>query len=308
MPPATRAGERSFQLRWSGCGSFEARFAEVAFAFDPYFFDAELSAAKPVYDYLFISHEHFDHCHPPTLGRLCRGERFEKLYVSPGCVNPAQPLAEVYGDAAFARDLPITRSIPAQRVQVVYPEVVSSLIGTGRRFPPNPALDLERISVEVVESGENATPDLPTCGYLVTDRQTSVSIYHTGDLHEPYPELRALAGRVDYLVHMKTGLTEWRGEEHTGHLLQLVDWVQPRFLIPTHYRTDRRTDPIPHGTWPPDVTDANAFIEWIRAQVGDRTTVLPFTAGVWYEIALPSLEVAWKWNWRRTWDVPPWRP
>ena len=84
--------------------------------------------------------------------------------------------------------------------------------------------------------------------------------------------------------------------------------MQPRFLIPTHYRTDRRTDPIPHGTWPPDVTDANAFIEWIRAQVGDRTTVLPFTAGVWYEIALPSLEVAWKWNWRRTWDVPPWRP
>ena len=28
-------------------------------------------------------------------------------------------------------------------------------------------------------------------------------------LHEPYPELDALAGRVDYLVHMKTGLTEW---------------------------------------------------------------------------------------------------
>ena len=24
--------------------------------------------------------------------------------------------------------------------------------------------------------------------------------------------------------------------------------------------------------------------------------------------ALPSLEVAWKWNWRQTWEAPPWRP
>ena len=250
MRQARSAGCGTFRLRWSGCGSFEARFPGVSFAFDPYFFDAELRAAAPVYDYVFISHEHFDHCHPPTLGRLCRGGRFEKLYVSPGCVSPAQPLAEVYGDAAFARDLPITRSIPAQRVQVVYPEVISSLIGASRGFPPNPGLDVERINIEVVESGENAAPTLPTCGYLITDRETSVSIYHTGDLHEPYPELQALAGRVDYLVHMKTGLTEWRGEEQTERLLQLVDWVQPRFLIPTHYRTDRKSDRSPTALGP----------------------------------------------------------
>ena len=56
---------------------------------------------------------------------------------------------------------------------------------------------------------------------------------------------------------MKTGLAEWDGEEQTDRLHQLIDWVQPRFLIPT--------------------------------------------------VSLPSLEVVWKWNWRRTWDVPPWR-
>ena len=188
------------------------------------------------------------------------------------------------------------------------PSVTSSLIGADREFPSRGPRDLEGIAVEVAESGENAAPDLPTCGYLVTDRETSVSIFHTGDLHEPYPELEASQrARVDYLVHMKTGLTEWEGEDQTDRLQKLVDWVRPRFLIPTHYRTDRRSDPIPHGTWPPDVTDANAFVEWIRDQVGDRTTILPFTAGVWYEVALPSLEVVWKWNWRRTWDVPPWR-
>lgn len=220
---------------------------------------------------------------------------------------PAQPVAQVYGDAAFERDLPITKSIPQDRIQVVYPDITSSLIGTNRHFPANGTLYLDRIAIEVVESGENASPEIPTCGYLITDLETSVSIYHTGDLPEPYPELKALAGRVDYLVHMKTGLTESGGEEKTSRLHQLVDWVQPRFLIPTHYRTDRRSDPVPHGTWPPDVTDANAFIEWIREQVGDRTQILPFTSGVWYEIALPSLAATWKWHWHKTWDVPPWR-
>ena len=53
------------QLRWSGCGSFEARFPTVSVAFDPYFFDETLAAAEPVHDYIFITHEHFDHCHPP---------------------------------------------------------------------------------------------------------------------------------------------------------------------------------------------------------------------------------------------------
>ena len=201
-------------LRWSGCGGFEARFPSVGIAFDPYFFGEALAAAEPVYDYIFITHEHFDHCHPPTLERLCRGDRFRRLYVSPGCVHPARPVAEVYGDAAFERDLPITKSVPRDRVKVMYPIAKSSLIGANREFPANAGLDLHGIAVEVVESGENASPD---------------------------------------------------------------------------------------------VTDANAFVEWIRAQVGGRTTVLPFTAGVWYEIALPSLEVVWKWNWRRTWDVPPWR-
>ncbi|MCY4372282.1 MAG: MBL fold metallo-hydrolase, partial [Spirochaetaceae bacterium] len=196
----------AMHLRWSGCGGFEARFPSVNVAFDPYYFDEALTAAEPVYDYIFITHEHFDHCHPPTLERLCRGDRFRRLYVSPGCVYPAQPVDEVYGDAAFERDLPITKSIPADRVQVLYPTAKSSLIGGDREFPANAGLDLHGMAVEVVESGESASRDLPTCGYLVTDLASSVSIYHTGDLHEPYPELAALAGRGDYLLPLNTRL------------------------------------------------------------------------------------------------------
>ena len=297
----------SFSLRWSGCGGFEARFEDVGVAFDPYYFNENLENAEPDYDYIFISHEHFDHCHPESLKRLCRGDTFKRLFVSPGCITPARPIDKVYGDAAFERDLPITKSVSPDRVQVVYPDVLSSLLDSGRNFPRSGKMDLDGVTVEVVESGENASPDIPTCGYLVTHNASSVSIFHTGDLHEPYPELQALAGKVDFLVHMKTGLTEWEGKDQAGRLHRLIDWVQPKFLIPTHYRTDRVSDPIPHGTWPPDATDPNAFIESIRREVADRTKVLPFTAGVCYEVRLPTLEVLWKWNWHPTWDVPPWR-
>ncbi len=147
-----------------------------------------MTATEPVYDYLFITHEHFDHCHPPTLQRLCRGDRFRRLYASPGCVEPAQPVAQVYGDAAFERDLPIMKSVAPDRVQVLHPGVTSSLIGAGREFPSSRPRDLEGIAVEVVESGESASPDLPTCGYL----ETSVSIYHTGDLPRNARERREL--------------------------------------------------------------------------------------------------------------------
>ena len=111
-------------------------------------------------------------------------------------------------------------------------------------------MDLGAIQVETIESGENARPNIPTCGYLVTHKEKNISVLHTGDLHAPYPALKNIQGRVDFLIHMKLGLTEWGGN-HTPHLVDLVDLVQPRYLIPTHYRTDSVSDPIPHGTWPP---------------------------------------------------------
>ncbi len=140
-----------------------------------------------------------------------------------------------------------------------------------------------------------------TKGYLITYIEKDISFYHTGDLHATYPALGNLKGRVDYLIHMKTGLKNWPVFAH------LLDLVQPRFLIPTHYRTDRKTDPIPEGHWPPDVTDVNAFIESIREHASDRTQILPFTAGVQYEIELPDKKVVWAWDWHNTWTVPPWR-
>ena len=103
------------------------------------------------------------------------------------------------------------------------------------------------------------------------------------------------------------GLTEWQGSDRSENLLQFLDWVRPRYIIPIHYRTDRTDEPVPAGHWPPNVTDVAAFIEWIRETVGDRSQVLPFTAGVEYEIEMPEKRVLWKWHWRKSWTVPLWR-
>ena len=137
-------------LKWHGCGGFEVRMGDVNIAFDPYLFGENLEKAEPIFDYIFISHEHFDHCHPRTLSRLCRGERFKKLFVNPGCISPARPIDERYGDAAFERDLPITEHIPEEKVQVVYPKYCSDTQGGERRFPGPFELDLGNLHVETI--------------------------------------------------------------------------------------------------------------------------------------------------------------
>ena len=119
----------------------------------------------------------------------------------------------------------------------------------------------------------------------------------------PYPALRNLRERVDFLIHIKVGLTEWEGPNLAPRLLELLELVKPRFMIPIHYRTDRISDPVPEGHWPPNITDVMAFTEWIRETVGDRTKVLPFTAGIQYELDMPAKSVLWKWNWHKMWTV-----
>ncbi|MAG84020.1 hypothetical protein CMK10_07665 [Candidatus Poribacteria bacterium] len=294
-------------LRWWGCGAFDVILDDVNFAFDPYLFGQNLERIEPCYDYVFISHEHFDHCHPRTLQKLCRGERFKKLFVSPGCITPALPIDEKYGDAAFDRDLPITKHVSPERVEVLYPKYLQDDGQWNRKFHGPFELDLGSLNVETIESGENQTPDLPTCGYLVTHKEKQISFLHIGDLHHPYPALRELRDKVDFFIHMKLGLTEWQGSNLTDQLVEIIELVRPKYFIPTHYRTDRIADPIPEGHWPPNVTDTCAFIESIREAIGEQTQVLPFTAGIEYELEMPDKKVIWKWNWHNSWSVPPWR-
>ena len=288
-------------MKWWGCGDFDVLMGDVNIAFDPYRFGSDRERAEPIYDYIFISHEHFDHCHAYSLEKLCRGDRFKKLYIPPGCLDGERD----EGDTGFFSHLPIDRYVPREKIEVVYPKYRKDEGEPGARQFPGPfELDLGPIQVEVVESDENFSPELPTNGYLVTHAEKDVSFYHTGDLHVPFPALENLRGRVDYLIHMKIGVGAW------DSMAEFLDLVEPRFFIPTHYRTDRETDPIPAGQWPPDIDDVNAYIENHREHIGGRTQILPFTAGFRYEVELPAKRVNWKWNSINKWaeDGICWEP
>ncbi len=286
----------NIHLRWWGCGAFDILFGDVNIAVDPYLFGENLESVQPIYDYILISHEHFDHCHPKSLRQLCRGDRFKKLFVSIGCLTPNEPVDEKYGDAAFSRDLPIDKHVPSDKIQVAYPKYLTD---DAPSFPGPSEFDLGPIHVEAVESGENARPDLPTCGYLITHTQKQVSFYHTGDLQKTFPALESLRGRVDFLIHMKTGFK--KGSKKYEEFTDLLDLVRPRFLIPTHYRTDRVSDPVPEGHWPLNLTDVNAYIEDLRTHAAGKTEILPFTAGVLYEVEMPEKRVVWDWDWYESW-------
>jgi L-ascorbate metabolism protein UlaG (beta-lactamase superfamily) len=54
----------------AGMGAFKMRLGGVNIALEPYLFDANLEQTEPVYDYIFITHEHFDHCHLKSLRQL----------------------------------------------------------------------------------------------------------------------------------------------------------------------------------------------------------------------------------------------
>lgn len=244
----------NIRLRWPACGAFEIKLGDVNVAVDPYLFGQALEEAEPVFDYIFISYEHFDHCHPKTLKKLCAGDRFKKLYVNIGCLTPNQPVDEKYGDAAFERDLPITKHIPADKVQAVYPKYCDD---DDRTWPGPFEIDLGPIHVEMIESGEQARSDLVTCGYLITHKEKGVSFYHTGDLHKSFPSMENLRGRVDFLIHMKTY------DRQPAELRRWLEIIQPRFLIPMNAATSSRTRLTP-GRW--RLSD-NAVLLWAMTRI-----------------------------------------
>jgi len=62
--------------------------------------------------------------------------------------------------------------------------------------------------------------------------------------------------------------------------------------------------------WPactPNLTDVNAYLEDLRQHLPEGVRMLPFTAGVEYEVELPDLQVKWDWDWYNSWTVPLWR-
>ena len=65
-----------------GCMSVEVNIGSTNFVFDPY-----IQPVEPRFDYIFCSHDHYDHCHEDTLRQLTHpsSEKFKMLFASRGC-------------------------------------------------------------------------------------------------------------------------------------------------------------------------------------------------------------------------------
>ena len=121
-------------LRWWGCGAFEVIFGDVNIAFDPYLFNENLEGAEPITitslspmnTSITVTHRP---CRSSVMGIVSRKSLSVPLHY------PAQPIDKTYGDAAFERDLPITKYLPEEKVQVLYPKHLNDTQEDDRSFP-----------------------------------------------------------------------------------------------------------------------------------------------------------------------------
>lgn len=230
------------KLTYWGAATVEIDIGDSRFCFDPY-----LQPDRPVH-YVFVTHEHYDHFHEPTLKRLAGFHELRLVVASKSCFVASRLRSPTALDPR-PEDL---RWLEPERTVALYPHVSP---GDGT-FPGPTRLDLGRLEVTGISSGENPLrwadgslirpdyagperagfygpieqPPCPTVGYLVTDRASGLSIYHPGDLDQVFPELSQLRGRVTHLL-LPIGKLE-------GQEAELIDLVAPRFVIPIHYRLD----------------------------------------------------------------------
>ncbi|MGI8912445.1 MAG: MBL fold metallo-hydrolase [Chloroflexota bacterium] len=290
---------------WWGCAGIEVAVGDDTLLFDPY-----LRPTEPRAQHIVISHEHYDHCHGPTLRRLTAPGAFQFLLASKACFH-APELATPAGDAPHRLEF-----IPADQKSACFPHYRS-----GSTVPDGPTqVRLGRWLIEGVESGEapkHYKDGRPTgaafvqVGYLATDTITGFSIYHPGDLHDTFPMMEQLRGKVQIMCYP---LGKTRAIETA-----VVDLIRPRWLVPIHYRLDEPAFPIPfdvdasaltaanpktgarlpgasddayaremailmRGHWYPTPEDPLALITDIQQRLGTLATFVTLTAGKRYPV------------------------
>jgi len=241
-------------LTWWGAAGVEVAVNGRCLLIDPYLQPLEARA-----DYICLTRETHEHCHEPTLQRLVAGPRFKQLLAPRSCTVRSRLDVPVPADA---RDLDF---VDPTRLTVMYPKYTRH---PGRQYPETTEIELEGFRIEAVESneydpitvlgselqGKRYRPDdgqlwpaatgafvgpgvLPALGYVITEIDSGITLYHPGDLQEPFDRQRELRGRIDYMFLPMATLE--------GAELTVVDNVRPRRVIPIHYRLATLDFPIP---------------------------------------------------------------
>jgi len=228
-------------VTWWGCMSVEVNLGDVNIAFDPY-----VKPDQPKFDYIFCSHDHYDHCHEGTVRKLAKGGRLKMLFASRGCFYASRiDGPNNWGDTMLA-DLSY---VPRDRCMALYPKYRHE---NDPEFPGPSEVTIGRLRVEGFRSDEDPQPGKmyrgkgytelagpwPNMGYLVTDTVTGRSFAHAGDIWKAYPQMKNMRGKVDVLFYPlgKLNLTEKK---------KMMDYIRPKIAVPTHYRLLEKDFPIP---------------------------------------------------------------
>ncbi len=307
--PAAGAPADEIAVTWWGCMSFEVSIGELSLVFDPY-----VKPNTPRFDYIFCSHDHYDHGHEATLRKLVAGpgaKRLKMLFAARCCFYASR----LQGPNNFS-DNPLTDLgyVPRDKAMALYPKY-RDRVGPHVRPEAKQAFyhgpteaTLGRLRVEGIRSHEDTQafpkelkrdPALagpwPNMAYLITDTKTGFSIAHLGDIWNAYPEMKRLRGKVDVLVYPL-------GKLPLKEKLKMMDYIRPKIAIPTHYRLFEDDFPIPanwdrklstgqlyrdpkllkkacQGHWYPSPDDPPAEIKLQREKLKEFTRVVELKAG-----------------------------
>jgi L-ascorbate metabolism protein UlaG (beta-lactamase superfamily) len=241
-------------ITWWGSAAVELQAGGRRLVVDPY-----LHPADEAVDYILLTREDHDHCHEPTIERLAGGPAFKGLLAPKSCTVAStldSPVLDGHRDLAFIDPALLTVMWPKYRRK------------PGARSGEPTEVALDGFHVEAVDSSEHEPvtivgseflgkryrPDsgelwpartgsyaglgaLPNLGYVITDTENEVSVYHPGGLQEAFDSQRELRGRIDYMLLPLATLA--------GAELSAIDNVRPRHVIPIGYRTDDPDFPIP---------------------------------------------------------------
>ncbi|MBI3468951.1 MAG: MBL fold metallo-hydrolase [Planctomycetes bacterium] len=226
--------------------SVEVNVGDVSFVFDPY-----IKPDEPRFDYIFCSHDHYDHCHEETLKKLIGpgNKRFQMLFASRGCFYASRlESPNNWGDTMLS-DL---QFVPREKCIALYPKYRHE---EDPEFGGPTEVTVGRLRVEGFHSGEDPHPmrmyntevelsfaelagPWPNMGYLVTDTATGRPFAHTGDIWKSFPRMQQMRGKVDVLFYPL-------GKLPLEEKLKMMDYIRPKIAVPTHYRLFEPDFPIP---------------------------------------------------------------
>lgn len=238
--------QAGISLIWWGSACIDLTIRDTRIVIDPY-----MRPDDDAVDYVLITHEHYDHCHEPTLRRLLAGDRFKRIVVPPS----ALVMSKI--DSPIESDPEDLAWVDPDKLTVMYPGLTRE---PGRKHPGPEQIDLgDGITMRTIDSSERPTRylggqfvgghyisgSMPTLGFLIEDARSGLGIFHPGDLHEAFDAQRELRGKVDYMLFPSIKL---KGIEQT-----VLDNIRPRCIIPIHYYLDEPDFPLTMAMGPDDV-------------------------------------------------------